>query len=407
MPPPKRADLFVPGPGVSSTAYEAYTKVIDDYARFKSEMTTTGAEVDEIKEMINDISNKIGATPESFREKLGEHQDGLDGKLLSLQRRKANSLYYFALDFFVLKMMIEVTMNKALEAESNAIKYGERIVFMLQRHPILETFVKWHIYTRIPYAIPLYPQRRPGQSEEDWKKTEMVFKPTDKDNLEEYLKRTRRMTYFFASIMNTAPPGEPNPMGIGTAWTWLARMLALPRTQICVWYLEPVIKICSRRLMFAYGSQWSKMADVIKRYIEEPSDPSAVKFIDSAPLCGSIRVNLDKPSVHTPIQGNPDLEYLLELRSKNSYKMEFEDGEFISPEQLDTADMMSYEYHRYLDTHDSDIVDDLLADVAEWDAILDRVDSGQLTIKESERGRYGGNRRSGGNSRNHGGRGRW
>ena len=408
LPTGSRPDLFVAGSGVSKASYDAYTKVMDDYLGFKAEMATSGTEVDEVKELINDISNKIGATPDSFREKLGEHQDGFDGKLLSLQRRRMMSVYYYALDYFMIKIVTEVTLNKALESESNAIKYGERVVFMLQRHPLLEAFVKYHIFSRVPYAIPLCPQRRPGQSEADWKMKEMIFRPVDKDNLEEYLKRTRRLTYFYASIMNTAPPGEPNPMGIGTAWTWLARMLALPRSEISPWYIEPVVKICSRRLMYAYGAQWTKMTGVLRRYIEEPSDASARKFFEAAPLCGSIRVNLERPSAHTPIQGNPDLENLLRLRANNSYKMEFEDGLYISPEQLDVADMMSYEYHEYLDRYDSDIVDDLLADVAAWDAILDRVDSGQLTIKESERGRYNGNRRGGsGAKRGGGGRGRW
>lgn len=405
LPTDKNAEWYIPGPGTSDAAYASYEKVMTEYSKYKSEMVSSGAEAEELRELVNDISNKIGATPDSFREKLGEHREtGFDGKLASLKSKRLLGEYYYALEYFTFKIVSEVTLNKALEAESNSIKYGERVVYVLQRHPLLEVFVKYHLFTRVPYCVPLYPQRKPGQKIEEWKTKEMAFKGADKE-LEDYLKRTRRLTYFFAAIMNTAPPGG-NAMGINTAWTWLARMLALPRTEICIWYLEPVVKICARRLMFAYGSQWNKMAETIKKYVSLPKQGNdQVSFYESTPLIGSILVNLDKPAVHTPIQANEDLENLLKLRATNSYKMEFEEGLYISPQQLDITEMMSDEYHRYLDSHQGDIVDDLLIDVAEWDAILERVDSGQLTLKEAESRQYNRSGR-GGRGGGRGGRGR-
>jgi hypothetical protein len=403
LPPESREDLVVPGVGVSPTAWKDYVSVMDDFKLYKAQMTPEHPEATKIEELVKDISNKIGATAASFRDKLGE--DGLDGALLNLQQRNLKGVYYYALERFAFKVFSEAALNKFLESESNAIKYGERLVFMMQRHPLLERFVKYWIYMKCPMAIPIYPQRRPGQSEQDYKTKEMGVKPNELDNLIEYVKRTRRTMYFYASIMNTAPPTVPNPMGISTAWTYIARTFALPRTEISLWYLEPVINICTRRLLYAYGTQWQKMSHLVLKFIEEPVSSNSLRFFESGPLAGAIRVALENPTTHTPIQHYSDHESLMELKSRNSHKMEFEEGKFITPEQLDTVYMMSDAYHDYLANHNDDIVDDILVEVQNWDNILDRVDNGQLLIKESGpprqyksnrgRGRGGGGNRGG------------
>jgi len=402
---------------------------MDDFKKYKSLMTPDHPEAAKIEDLVKDISNKIGATAASFREKLGD--EGLHGTLVALQNRHLTGVYYFGLERFAYKVFAEAALNKFLESESNAIKYGERIVFMLQRHPLLETFIKYWIYSRCPFAVPIWPQRRPGQEESEYKQKELGYKPAELDRMSDYLSRTRRTMYLYASIMNTAPPNIPNPMGIGTAWTYIVRMLALPRTEISVWYLEPVVNICARRLMFAYGSQWNKLAQRILKFLEEPhaagtgsAGSAGTKYFESASYIAAIRIAIENPTVHTPIQHYPDHENLMELKSRHSHKMEFEEGRFITPEQLDNVYMMSDAYHDFLDSHAGDIVDDILTEVKHWDDILDQVDEGVLVVKEGgpprqhqRRNNRGGGRGGGGGygrgggggggGRGGGGRGRW
>jgi hypothetical protein len=404
LPEGQRADLVIPGPGTSPTAYKDYVTTMDEFKRLKDLMTPNHPRSGQIDDLVKDVSNKIGATLASFREKLGE--DGLHGELLDLQDQGLMGVYYFGLERFAAKVFLEAALNKVLDSESNAIKYGERVVYMLQRHPTLETFIKYWFYTKCPFAIPTHPQRRPGQSEDDYKVKELGFKEAELDNLEEYVKRTRRYMYFYASIMNTAPPETHNPMGIGTAWSYLVRTLSLPRTEISLWYLDPVVSICSRRLMYAYGAQWEKLALQISAFIQQPS--TGPKFFQSAPFISSIRLSLENPMAHTPIQHYPLHENLMDLKSRNSYKMEFEDGRFISPEQLDTVELMVAAYEDYLDANVGDIVDDILIELKHWEDILDKFDSGQLMLKESSqytRSTNRGNR--GGRGGRGGGRGRW
>jgi len=159
-------------------------------------------------------------------------------------------------------------MQVALAPET-AFPYSKLVNYTCFYHPELMDVVIGQFYAICPYAVPLYPPRREGQSDIEYYVKELKYKCFDLNNpntLETTEKYTNRMMgivrlYFSFLIL----PDKNNQFTrIREAWYWITRVLNLQPRDITADILVVFLEMTGSALMKVYRRQFMKLLVVIE-----------------------------------------------------------------------------------------------------------------------------------------------
>ncbi|PVV04637.1 hypothetical protein BB560_000849 [Smittium megazygosporum] len=215
------------------------------------------------------INLKVGQLTNS-KEQI-DHASNDINQLLNDARNRGDLIYKWILNLVSKSLVSQAETEIALKPEFS-YPLAHTAVNLIIKHPeLLEFLFK-------------------GESEYDLKK-KLKYKSTDSRNISEsqfeYQERMCGIISFYASIIQTTPKDQLNPIPIFNGWKWLSRMLNLPISGIYPSLITSFLSISGFVLDKAYKTQFKKIMQLLHsdylRYAKEkvPESISSISRLES------------------------------------------------------------------------------------------------------------------------------
>lgn len=251
--------ISVPGKGAPVLAYVESQRVIrhvqESRKFYKQHADQLKQYMTRIRKLINRNFNAVSTARRSVMEKIGVVKRVLD------ESKTNEALHLYCKDILAEKLVTKGSSQIANEKDKiSSFAFGMIAVHLCNQNPDLLDFILACFYVSCPYTVPMYVQRKPGQSEMEYKK-EMGFEEQDEE-YGSYVQRMLGIVSLYAGIVQYDE--GPNPHGVRHAWTWLARVLNMEPMAITVELLETFLSIAGYTLNRHYQQQYRKLLVYIK-----------------------------------------------------------------------------------------------------------------------------------------------
>ncbi|KAJ1822353.1 hypothetical protein LPJ75_000463 [Coemansia sp. RSA 2598] len=171
---------------------------------------------------------------------------------------------------WILNLVAKIVVKQAEKEVSALLRVAYPLamatVLLMQRYPRLVDMLLIRLVKKCPYAVPQFFPKKDSQTPEEYLLT-IGYKEKDDDQLESeeaFMDRMNGMLALFAAVTQTRPMnGQPNPLPVSYAWSWLARMLNLPPRPISPLLVKTLLSIAGTSLQAAYGRQFKKAMDLL------------------------------------------------------------------------------------------------------------------------------------------------
>ena len=158
--------------------------------------------------------------------------------------------------------LVDKQPGMAYALASMALQAGEA-------EPLIWESIAAQVKAKCPYCVPYYVPNPPSGNAEEWKQL-LGYKSGEKKA--DYYARMGAMVYLYAALLQQTTAGTfnppnvnmvirpiVNPLGVRTAWTWLARLLNQKPKLVTPTILLAFLKPSAHALAAAYPRQFGKL----------------------------------------------------------------------------------------------------------------------------------------------------
>ncbi|XP_049849942.1 uncharacterized protein LOC126320485 [Schistocerca gregaria] len=233
--------------------YFIYSQYNDHITRFKEQHSQSAQS---IEQLINKIFSQISCDPKQIVDKacellnlINQHQTNAehDGEL------------YYLLECISFRLLAQ---SKNIEHSYAFFAYAEVVNFVASKFPLLLDFIIHSFHQHCPYTIPVYPQRRLGQSDSQFMLQELKYTKKELSHPAKYFQRMKRYMYMYAAILNVQSSGHMQ--GLQAAWAWVSRILNVEPEDITAHLLDAFFEQCGYSMLHRFGRQAAKLIDFLK-----------------------------------------------------------------------------------------------------------------------------------------------
>lgn len=169
--------------------------------------------------------------------------------------------------FWLLNHTAKATVKQA-EAEvtvkpESSFPLARVCISLMNHHPDFKLILLARMYKNCPFILPIYLQKSPQQSTDEYLKWIGYIKPDGESWESEaaYVERMNGIVALYAALLQTTPD---NPLSFSGAWIWLARQCnAQPRMETAS-LINTFLEIIGNELLVRYGQQAIKLIKFIK-----------------------------------------------------------------------------------------------------------------------------------------------
>ena len=225
------------------------------------------------KMAVNTPVNSISAVnPRHLQDKYVRLHNLLSGKTVEVGNKRITARDHphgieFCMDLLAQKFILQCDLMISGNAEA-AFYYAAIILALWIDFPVFGKLLLAHLHRQCPYLVPIYLQRLPDQSDEDYYKC-LGYKYSDGvvEGQDKFLKRMTGIVRLYSAIMMAKPrraQKSPHPHGMSQAWRWLASILNLePRVDISATVLHTFLETTGHTMQTVYGKQFKKIISFI------------------------------------------------------------------------------------------------------------------------------------------------
>ena len=227
---------------------------------------------------INDWENK-------YKNVLEEHSKNINkwcGQLVATKKKVMSTVCNFnsvmtSVDPdakpLIMKYIGERILISLNQADSTEVIYAfaNVVVSLFTNHQDFVPILLYTIYDRCPYAVPMYPIQKEGESDHDFYiqrlKYNFIRIKNEMEGEEKYYRRMESYIKFVTmlSIVSIDVHGRQNKsFPIENAWRWISRILNLGFMPITTHLINAFLECGAYALSVRYGNQFAKIINLIR-----------------------------------------------------------------------------------------------------------------------------------------------
>jgi len=202
---------------------------------------------------------------------------------------RGENVLLYCVNLLSFKIMRQTAL---VQLAQSAFPIGYMAADLMQKFPLLAEVLIAKFYEYCPYTIPRYFERKPGQSEVEYRK-DMGYTLTEENppRLEDdasYYARMEGAVRLYATIIQTPPRVGTSVYGVAQGWVWLARIANMPPVAITATILRVFLEIAGYEMLRVYKKQFHKLLLYFLRVfvprcpVTRPADHDRlVKFLET------------------------------------------------------------------------------------------------------------------------------
>ncbi|KAF9102760.1 hypothetical protein BGX27_010865 [Mortierella sp. AM989] len=246
----------------ASAEYQRYTKVLEHIRMVVLPAITGNPQLKKFcfsarRDIVASIGQLVNKRSEILR--VATEIDGY----FNTTKSQNESAYNWVLNCTA-KKIVKQAETEALVKATPTFPLAHVAVLLFTNHPLFLDVLMARFAKKCPYVTPMYIQKGPNDSSEDYL-AKLAYKKTAKgyESEAQYNARQCAMFTLYCAIMQTTPPIGQNVYPISYGWTWVARIMNMPPRPITPALIAVFVEVCGNMYLRTYRNQAHKVLQLL------------------------------------------------------------------------------------------------------------------------------------------------